>query len=77
MGVYFMDKKTKELIELVRGLVSDVQGAPYPGDGFEPELYTIWYEHVQKNAQNCFEYLDDNFTEEKKQVQDALNKMFK
>ena len=26
-----MDKKTKECIQLLRDLVSDVQGAPFPG----------------------------------------------
>ncbi|MBP5251974.1 MAG: hypothetical protein J6Z17_06130 [Treponema sp.] len=71
-----MDKKTKELIELIRQLVSDVQGAPYPGE-FEPELYQIWYEHVQRNAQNCFEYLNDNFEVDKKEFNKTLDKMFK
>ena len=47
-------KRTTELVALMRQLVSDVQGAPYPGSDFEPELYQIWYEHLQKNAQNCF-----------------------
>jgi hypothetical protein len=71
-----MDKKTKEFAELMRQLVSDVQGAPYPGDGFEPELYSIWYEHVQRNAQNCFEFLDENFPTEKKDLGKTLQKMF-
>ena len=72
-----MDKKTKEFAELMRQLVSDVQGAPYPWDGFEPELYSIWYEHVQRNAQNCFEFLDANFPTEKKEFNKTLQKMFK
>lgn len=72
-----MDKKTKEFAELMRQLVSDVQGAPYPGDGFEPELYSIWYEHVQRNAQDCFEFLDANFPTEKKDLSKTLQKMFK
>ena len=73
-----MDKKTtKEFADMMRQLVSDVQGAPYPGDSFEPELYTIWYEHVQRNAQNCYEFLDANFPAEKKEFNKALQKMFK
>ena len=27
----------------------------------ESELYKIWYEHVQKAAVECFEFLDANF----------------
>ena len=44
----------------LRNLVSDVQGAPYPGNVNE-ELYYIWYEHAQKNAMDCFEFLDEYF----------------
>ena len=33
-----MDKKTKECIRMLRNLVSDVQGAPYPGDDIKSEL---------------------------------------
>lgn len=73
-----MDKKTTlQLAELMRQLVSDVQGAPYPGNNFDPELYTIWYEHVQRNAQNCFEFLDANFPADKKEFNETLKKMFK
>jgi hypothetical protein len=57
-----MDKKMTKCIELMRGLVSDIQGAPYPGDEIKSELYSIWYEHVQRDAVNAFEYLDENFT---------------
>lgn len=57
-----MDKKMSKCIELMRLLVSDIQGAPFVGDGFNPELYSIWYEHAQRDAVNAFEYLDENFT---------------
>lgn len=42
-----MDKKVKQCIEMLRQLVSDVQGAPYPGEDINKELYSIWYEHAQ------------------------------
>ncbi len=67
----------EELVELMRQLVSDVQGAPFPGNEFEPELYAIWYEHVQRSAQNCFEFLDENFPMDNTEFKDSLNKMFK
>ncbi|MFA6937761.1 MAG: hypothetical protein WCQ67_05985 [Treponema sp.] len=70
-------KKTQEFADMMRQLVSDVQGAPYPGDGFEPELYSIWYEHVQRHAQDCFEFLDSNFPMEQKEINNTLQKMFK
>lgn len=72
-----MDKKmTKQMVELMRQLVSDVQGAPYPGNQ-EPELYAIWYEHAQRNAQNCLEMLDENFVDERQEFSKSLQKMFK
>ena len=58
-----MDKKTKQCVKMLRDLVSDVQGAPYPGS-LENELYMIWYEHIQKNAIECFEFLDENIPKE-------------
>lgn len=44
-------------IALLRQLISDVEGSPYPGvvDG---ELYTIWYEHAQNVAQEALEYIN-------------------
>ena len=48
-------------IEKLRQLVSDIQGAPYPGADFEPELYKIWYEHVQQNATECLELLNSDY----------------
>ena len=56
-----MDKKTMKCIQMMRDLVSDIQGAPFPGGEFKSELYEIWYEHAQKAAVECFEYL--NFRE--------------
>lgn len=73
-----MDKKTTAVFaEKMRQLVSDVQGAPYPGDEFEPELYQIWYEHVQKNAQDCFEFLDAHFPSDQKDVKKTIQKLLK
>ena len=45
-----MDKKTQQCIKMLRDLVSDVQGAPFPGPDLKPELYEIWYEHAQRAA---------------------------
>lgn len=72
-----MDKKTKQCIEMLRQLVSDVQGAPYPGDDIKNELYTIWYEHAQRAAVGCFEFLDENFPEESKDVTKKIDTLFK
>lgn len=44
-------------LDLLRQLMSDVEGAPYPavvGD----ELYAIWYEHAQSVAQEALQYLN-------------------
>jgi len=71
-----MDKKTKKCVEMLRQLVSDVQGAPYPGEDIKGELYSIWYEHAQKAAVTCFEYLDENFPEDSKDVNTKINKLF-
>ena len=72
-----MDKKIKQFADMMRQLVSDVQGAPYPGEDLEMNLYKIWYEHVQKAAVDCFEYLDDNFPQEKEDFDKTLKKIFK
>ncbi len=71
------ENNTEQFLSMIRQLVSAVQGAPYPGPGFEPELYSIWYEHVQSNAQECFEFLNENFPSDKEGVDKALQKMFK
>lgn len=70
------NKKLDTCVKMLRQLVSDIQGAPYPSDNFEPELYRIWYEHVQKVAVDCFEYLDDNFPQEKDDFGKAIKKIF-
>lgn len=72
-----MDKKIKQFADMMRQLVSDVQGAPYPGEDFEPELYKIWYEHCQRTAQECFEFLDATFPSEQEDFDKSLQKMFK
>jgi hypothetical protein len=49
-----MDKKG---LEILRNLISTVEGAPYPNSVSE-ELYTIWFEHAQQMAQEALEYYD-------------------
>ena len=71
-----MDKKTKQCVDMLRQLVSDVQGAPYPGDDIKSELDTIWYEHAQRAAVNCFEFLDENFPEDARDVNKKIDKLF-
>lgn len=71
-----MDKKTKQCIQMMRDLVSDVQGAPFPNGDLKSELYSIWYEHAQKVAVECFEYLDANFPEEQKELNKSIDKLF-
>lgn len=51
---------------IMKQLVSDVQGAPYP-NVIENELYRIWYEHAQQVAIKCLEYIDKNFPKDKDQ----------
>lgn len=71
-----MDKKSKQCIQMLRDLVSDVQGAPFPGDEVKSELYKIWYEHAQKAAVDCFEFLDNNYPEEQKELDKSIDKLF-
>lgn len=71
-----MDKKTKECIQMVRDLISDVQGAPFPGENINSELYTIWYEHAQKVAVECFEFLNANFPKEQTELGKTIDKLF-
>ena len=71
-----MDKKTKECIQLLRDLVSDVQGAPFPGGDLQSELYSIWYDHAQKAAVECFEFLDSNFPSEQTDLNKTIDKLF-
>lgn len=65
-----------ECIKMMRELVSDVQGAPFPGEEIKQELYEIWYEHAQRAAVQCFEYLNANFPEEQQQLDDKINTIF-
>ena len=67
-----MDEKFKECSEKLRKLVSDIQGAPYPGN-LDDELYYIWYEHVQRNAMECYEFLDEYFPTDQKDISKALD----
>ncbi len=46
----------RDTVELVKRLVSALQGAPYPTD-VPGELYSIWYDHAQTVAQDALEYL--------------------
>jgi len=55
-----MKKMDHEGYEILKQLVSDVQGAPYP-NVIDNELYRIWYEHAQQVAIKCLEYIDKNF----------------
>ncbi|MBD5399099.1 MAG: hypothetical protein HDR51_01430 [Treponema sp.] len=63
-------------IEMLRQLVSDVQGAPYPGKDINDELYTIWYEHVQEVAVACFQFLNENFPQEARDVNKKIDSLF-
>ncbi|MGP1587846.1 MAG: hypothetical protein ACTTHG_05835 [Treponemataceae bacterium] len=69
-----MDEKFSECAGKLRKLVSDIQGAPYPGK-VNDELYLIWYEHVQQHAMDCFEFLDENFPSESSEIEDAVRKI--
>lgn len=69
-----MDGKTEECIGKLKALVSDVQGAPYPSS-IDNELYTIWFEHIQRSAMDCLKFLAANFPQEKEDVSQALNSL--
>lgn len=49
----------KQGFKIMRKLISDIDGAPYPNT-IDNELYTIWYEHVQQIAQEALEFLNEN-----------------
>jgi len=66
-----MDKRLKECADRLRKLVSNVQGAPYPAE-VNSELYTIWYEHIQKNAMDAFEFLDEFYPKEKDDISKTI-----
>ena len=71
------DENGEKLLSMIRLLVSDVQGAPFPRKDFEPELYSIWYEHVQRDAQECFEFVNENYPADKEGINKTIGKMFK
>lgn len=71
------DKKVKQCVEMLRQLVSNVQGAPYPGEDIKQELYSIWYEHAQQAAVSCFEFLNENFPEKSQDISKKIDKLFK
>lgn len=68
-----MDKDIKLFCDKLRVLLSDVQGAPYPA-AIESELYSIWYEHIQSAAIDCFEYLNENFPQEAEDISRTLDR---
>lgn len=70
----FMSHKEEEYKEKLRQLVSDVQGAPYPST-IENELYTIWYEHIQKIAVECFQMLNEDAPKEQEGIEKTLDNM--
>lgn len=70
-----MDNKLKECSEKLRSLVSNVQGAPYPGS-LDNELYNIWYEHIQSYAMECFEFLDAHFPSNEDDISKTLKDAF-
>jgi hypothetical protein len=57
-------KLDQEGYAIMKQLVSDVQGAPYP-NVIDNELYRIWYEHAQVVAIQCLEFIDKNFPKDK------------
>lgn len=59
-----MKKLDRDGLAILKQLVSDVQGAPFPHD-INNELYYIWYEHAQRIAIQCLEYLDHHFPDAK------------
>ena len=71
-----MDKKSKQCVQMLRDLVSAIQGAPFPGEDMKAELYKIWYEHAQKSAVECFEYLNANYPEEQRELNKTIDKLF-
>jgi hypothetical protein len=49
----------KKELELLRKLISAIEGAPYPDEGINGELYAIWYEHTQQIAQEALEFYNE------------------
>jgi hypothetical protein len=70
-----MNSQLKKCAAMLRKLVSDVQGAPYPNT-VNSELYYIWYEHIQSAALECFEFLNENFPPEETNFTQDLKDVF-
>lgn len=47
----------KKAIEVVKSLVSSIQGAPFPQQ-INEELYTIWYEHSMRIANEALGFVN-------------------
>lgn len=73
----FLDEKISKCVTLMRELVSNVQGAPYPGEDINKELYYIWYEHAQSAAVECFRFLSEYFPEEEKKIISDIDNLIK
>lgn len=58
------NSKDTTIQAIIKQLVSDIQGAPYPYT-ISSELYTIWYEHAQLIAVQALEYLNESGLEDK------------
>lgn len=55
----------KEYVNLVKQLISEIEGAPYPSQ-INNGLYTIWYEHAIMVATNALGKISDHLETEKK-----------
>lgn len=71
----FLDEKITMCTKLMRELVSNVQGAPYPGEDINKDLYYIWYEHAQQSAVECFRFLNEYFPDEEKDIINDIDKL--
>lgn len=49
----------KETVDVLKNLISSVQGAPFPKQ-IEDELYTIWYEHMQETLTTALTLMNKN-----------------
>jgi len=53
-----MDQSEENIIEILKNLISVVEGAPSPGN-ISSELYHIWFEHAQKAATEGIQLVND------------------
>ena len=70
-----MDKKTKACLNKLQDLISEVQGAPFPTDIVQSDLYQIWYEHAQRSVVSCIEFVGESFPKEQKEEQEREDEM--